>query len=463
MDSINEKKSTNTFPFESLHRFRTAVSPDIEKDSDYAAHSYDNRGRVSDMAASLQSKLGYFQTRLAASSFLSEAFSWQVKTAKTSDPDRLLAKADASADEKDFSVEIDTLATIRTAVSNRLASDDATVFETGTYSYTLTIGTDVTAVSIDIENEIGAPATNRSVLLSLERSINRLGLDVTATLTDTIVRDYNPYRENAYKDVSYLTVSSTTTGEDTAFSLLDTSGDLIESLGLDSVNSFGHKNQYRIDGTQAQSNSNNIDIASGKVSGYLLGTTDSGQNLKINVSPGKNALAFELTQIINDYNELIRWIDENDSVISPNLKTTLFKDLSSIATRDKSLKAKPAVNTDNAAAVHVDFATVLNLENKNTIDGDLADIGLTLNNDGTIDISEEFSASVTENLRQVHDALAGTNGFFTKISDAMENIHSRKESNYVFAFNSILSYDANGTNRRSIYKTNSSSIISFFA
>jgi hypothetical protein len=413
------------------------------------------------VADSLRSKLGLFQTRLASSSFLSDSFSWQVKTANTSDSGKLLAKASSTADEKDFSVEIDTLATLRTSVSEKLASDNATVFETGTYSYDLTVGTDSFGISIDIENKTGAPETNRSVLLDIERSINRLGVDVEAKLHDTKVKDYNPYRENAYKDICFLTITSKTTGEDIKFSLSDTSGDLIEKLNLDRITRFGHKNQYRIDGNQAQSNSNHISIESGNVSAWFSGTTDSGENLQINVKKGKTALASELTQIINDYNELINWIDDNESVISPSLKTSLFKDFSSIATRDRTLKVQTRNNTDKNASL--DFASAVNLENKNTIDKALSDIGLTLKNDGTIDIGNDFSAAVSRNLRDVYEALAGTNGFFTKISQAIDTIHDKNENNYVSAYNSILSYDANGTSRRSIFKTNSSSIISFFA
>ncbi|MCP3875163.1 MAG: hypothetical protein GY699_18665 [Desulfobacteraceae bacterium] len=463
MDSINEKKVAGTFPFESLNRFRNAIPLDTDKTSDYSARSFDNRGKISNIAGSLSSKLGYLQTRLTASSFLSDAFSWQVKTAKTSDPAKLLAKATSSAEEKDYSFEIDSLATVRTTNSNRLDSDDATDFKTGTYSFSLTIGTESTAIDVEIESPIGARATNRSVLLSVERSINRLGLDVAAELKDMKVRDYNPYRENAYKDISYLTISSNTTGEDIEFSISDTSGELIEDLGLDKVSQFGTKNQYRVDGAQSQLNSNNITVESDKVSAYLLGETQTDENLKISVEQGRHALASELSQIINDYNDLIGWIDDNDSVISPSLKKVLFKNLSSIVTQDQTLRVNSNGSSNNLGTSHVDFASAITLEKKNTIDRNLTDIGLALNNNGTIDIGDEFSTSVSSQLREVYDALAGTDGFFTKISEAIDTIHGKSESNYVFALNSILSYDANGTNRQSIYKSNSSSIISFFA
>jgi hypothetical protein len=53
-----------------------------------------------------------------------------------------------------------------------------------------------------------------------------------------------------------------------------------------------------------------------------------------------------------------------------------------------------------------------------------ADIGITLNTDGTLDIGDEFASLVSGNLRDV--------------------------------------YDANETNCQAIYKANSSNIISFF-
>ncbi len=467
MDSINENKVTEPFPFESLRRFRNTVAPDIDKTSQFSARSYDNRGRISDVAAALQSKLGYFQTRLSSSAFLSDAFSWQVKTAKSSDSSILLAKASSDAGEKDYSLNIDSLATARTAVSEHLVSDEVTEFETGTYSYTLTLDSETYSIDVDVENSDEAPLTNRSVLRDLERSINNLGIDVTARLVDTKVRDYNPYRENAYKDMSYLVISGVSTGDEIDFSLADTSGTLIEDLNLDRITQFGLENQYEVNGVSQSFDSNDITIESGRVGGYLLGITGLGENVQVNVKQGRTALSTELTQVIEDYNDLIRWIDDNESVISSTLKETLFKDLSSMAVQNKTVTLEPLEetdsDTDNKTSVQTGFSSELNLENSNSIDADLEDIGLMLNADGTLEISEDFAKSVTSNLRDVYDVLAGENGFFTKISDRIDTIHGKSESNYVFARNHVLSYDSEGTSRRSIYKANSAAIINIFA
>lgn len=462
MTSINENNSIGSFPFESLSLLRNNASLNTSGTTDYTTNSYDNRGRVSDIASSLKAKLGYIETRISSNSFLSSSFSWQVKTAKSSDPDRLLGIADSSALEKDYSIEVDSIAKSRTATSNRLASDEASDFETGTYSYSLTVGSDTYSISLDVENKIGDPATNKNILLGVERSINRLGLDVTAELKETQVRDYNPYRENSYKTMSYLTVSSSSTGDSNSFSLTDTSGTMIADLGLDTINSFGYENSYRLNGSQTSSDSNRIVVDTDKVDGVLLGTTDTNENLQIRIQDGRDELADELTAIIGDYNELISWIDDYDYVISKSLKTALFKNMSSISVQNDGVSLASSGTRRDVASV-TGFSTQLNLSDENTIDSDLKSIGLGLNNNGSLDITDEFASQVNGNLRKVHEALAGDNGFFSKIAEAIDTIQSKKESSYVFSLNSMVSYEPGSQNRNSVYKGNSSSIISFFA
>lgn len=462
MASVNENKTTGTFPFDSLHLLRPTAPLNSENSSRYTTQSYDNRSRISDIAAGLKSKLGYMETRISSSSFLSESFSWQVKTATSSDSDRLLGKADSTALEKDYSIEIDSIANPRTANSDRLASDDASGFETGTYSYSLTVGSTTYSISLAIENKIGDPATNKDVFLGIERSINRLGLDVTAELKEVQARDYNPYRENSYENMSYLTISSNSTGDGTSFILADTSGSMIEDLGLDSVNSFGYENRYRLNGTQTSSDSNQIVVNTGTVDGILLGTTGTGENLKIRVEDGRDKLTDELSSIIGDYNELIAWIDDYDYVISKGLKTTLFKEMSSVLLQNQSIALSSTGVRRNAASV-TGFSTELNIENKETIDSALQDIGLNLKNDGTLEITNDFANKVNSDLRKVHETLAGDDGFFTKIADAIDSIQAKKESSYVFSLNSMASYNQGAKSHQSIYRGNSSSIINYFA
>ncbi len=459
MDSINEKSNIDSFPFDSLRRFRNFVTPNIEKSSNFTAQSYDNRGRISDVASALRSKLGLFQTRMSSSSFLSDTFSWQVRTASTSDSGKLLAKALPAASEKTYSLEVDTIASARTAVSDRLVSDDRTSFDEGTYTYDVTVDDDTHSVEVVIEKNGGVLPTNRSVLLDIERSINKLGLDISATLHDISQPDYNPYRENAYKDMSYVSIASNDTGESIDFSIADTSGTLIETLNLDRVRQQGFQNQYRIDGDQGNSDSNNIVVESAKVSAYLLSTTRTGENLQISVTPGTQSLALGLEQIIGDYNELIQWLDDNDSVISPSLKTALYKELGSITLGNDTLKRSSAAN----GSVSTGFESIVSSDDDNSVDSDLAQIGLTLNDDGTLEIGEDFKTSVSSDLRGVWDALAGSTGFFTKISQAIDGIYEKNEAGYVYSRNSILSYNTDTGSANAIYQRNHSSLINLFA
>lgn len=461
MDSIKEKSSADPFPFESLRRFHNLVSPNIKSGSQFTARSFDNRGRVSDVAGELRAKLGAFRTRLSSSSFLSNEFAWQVKTATSSDTQKLLAKAGQASSEKTYSLEVTSLASSRQAVSDRLVSDERATLDEGTYTYDVTVGDDTHSVEVVIEKNNGVLPTNRSVLLDIERSINKLGLDITATLHDLSRQDFNPFREGGFKDWSYVSISSNDTGEKIDFSISDTSGILIESLNLDQIRQYGFQNDYQLNGDRIRKDDNEIVVETGKVTGYLLGTTDKGQNVRVSVKQGTLSLAGELEKIIEDYNEFIKWIDDNDSIISPSLKTSLFKELNSISLKNMTVKEEPIEDTD---ASHIGFATRVSHDGVNTVDDDLADIGLTLNNDGSISIEEEFSSFVSSDLKGVYDSLAGSNGFFTTVGEAIDAIHGKTEAGYVYHRNSVLSYDKDAEGSvRSIYQDNSSSIISLFA
>ena len=106
---------------------------------------------------------------------------------------------------------------------------------------------------------------------------------------------------------------------------------------------------------------------------------------------------------------------------------------------------------------------MLNLDAENTVDTSFSEIGLTLTPEGRIEVSGDFADAVAGQLKMVHETLAGENGFFTKISEALSRIQDQRTSQYVMAYNSVLSYSSEGTGRKSIYQESSGSIISFFA
>lgn len=462
MDGINDKKITDAFPFDALSTLsHTLPKSTPDEPSDYTARSYDNRGRLSDLAMSLQSRLGYFKKRVLSSSFLSESFSWQINTARTSDPDRLLAKAGSDSTEKDLSVDIEQLAGRRKTVSNRLDSNDAAGVESGTYGFSLQVNNDTYEIAVDVVNEAGSPATNRSVLMDIERSINRLGVDVEARLTDDKTKDYTPFRGNVYKDVSSLIIESKTTGKDTTFYLSDSDGTLIKDLGLNKMTHFGQQSKYSVDGSEAQSDSNEVTVDDGRVTAHLLAVSKEDQHLQINIQKGNPFLAQELENIIYDFNELINWIDENNYALSPSLKSGLFSGVSTGGTALGGIFK--ADKNDNNGTSGFGISPMVNQTSGTLFDEQFSHIGLKLNHDGTIDMVEDFTSYVSSDLKKVYDVLAGPDGFFSRISQAIDTIHDNNESNYVFAFNSVLSYTASGENRRSIYQSSIPGLINYFA
>ncbi len=457
MDAVTEKNLTSEFPFESLQRLRTNIAAFTEEEPGATTKAFDNRGRVSSFTSLLSSNLSSFQTRLKSSSFISDTFTWQIKTAVTSDPTGLLAKASQQAQDKDYSVSASRLASVRTVGTHKLDSDDATDFETGTYSFSLTDGDDQFSIDIEIDSPIGARATNKEVLSEIETAINRLPSNVEATLHESQVRDYNPFREDVYKEVVYLTLQSKSTGEDMDFTLADTSQTLIDDLGLNNIRSFGSNSQYSVNGESSSSSSNAISLDSGNLTAYLLKTTDTGESFAIKLEKDFQSLENELTDIITDYNDLIQWLDDNDEIINPGLKATILEDISSITVKNRNL-----MKVEDTSTLVGKLGSSAMVSNETIIDNELKKIGLGINSDGSLEITEDFSDALRADLKSVHDILAGTNGFFTKINASIDKIVGKSESNYVFSKNSVLSYDTT-VSARTLYQQNLEPLINVFA
>ncbi|MCP4022687.1 MAG: flagellar filament capping protein FliD [Desulfobacteraceae bacterium] len=457
MDAVTEKNSPSEFPYESIQHLKTSINSLIGDDTSITAKSYDNRGEISAFTTLLSSKLSSFQRRLATNSFISDTFSWQIRTTVTSDSSGLLAKSSWLAEDKDYTLGVDSLSTARSVGTDKLDSDDASEFTTGTYSFTLADGDDEFSIDIEVSSPIGDLMTNKEVLREIETAINRLPSNVRATLHESKARDYNPFRDGVYKDVAYLTIQSKTTGEDADFSLTDTTGNLIDTLGLDRIRTFGLGSRYTVNGQSNTADSNIVSIDNGKMAAYLLRTTDEDESFTIGIEKDFQTLNTELVNIISDYNNLMQWLDDNNQIINPGLKATLLKDIDSIAVNNKNLT--PVRDSSSMAGRLGSSAMV---KNEDIIDIELEKIGLSINSDGTLDVTDDFFNALRSDLREVHEVLAGDNGFFTKINSAIENIVDKTEGNYVFSRNSVLSYDPI-TGIQAAYRKTAQPLISFYA
>lgn len=469
MDPVNNNSVTASFPLDEIRRAGNRVSQAPVTSASYSSQSYDNRSRISETAQTLRANLGGFRTRITSNSFLTETFSWQARTADTSLPAKISPGAPASAEPDTYSLDISRPASGSSAQTQTLDSDDAADIETGTYSFTLAKGSDTWSIDLELENEADDPLTNKELLKEIAQAIEgrNTGLKVTVREYQTMDYEY----EGEYKSVSLLEISSSDTGEDATFSLADTSGSLIASMGLDRLRSFGRDAAYSVDGQAGTNSSNTITLGTDGTFGVITGATDSGENLTVRVRQGTQALAEDLEFLITEYNSLIQWINDNDSVINPTIKDTLFQGLDAAGLEDRTLSWNGNGDgnaTGQSGALRVDRQQVSTPSTLVTaggagIEADLEKIGLTLNNDGTLEINAGFDAAVQGSLQDVYDTLGGESGLFTKIGQAIDTIQESPEGQYVRSRAAVLSYSPDGSDNRPRFQASGSRLVNLFA
>ncbi|HCY87723.1 MAG TPA: hypothetical protein DHV36_21490 [Desulfobacteraceae bacterium] len=482
MDGVNENTGISTdFPFESVSKTQTPLV-ETETASDYTAESYDNRSDFSDLVASLTSTLDGFADTLSTSYFFSQEFSWITMTAKTSNSDVATAIAYEDAEENVWVLNAEELAQTRSHTTVSLASEDRSGFDSGTYEFDLTVDGTATAIEYTLDNDDTDPLTNHALLQELATVINGSGADVTATVSQVYKAVSAEYYddESGLETYSSLKVTAADSGSEESFFIEDTSGDLIDILGLGQTLTFGRNSEYTIDGEAFEFYSTTIDIDGDAVKAYLTGESDRADALgdvsasgitQIETEYGFEAASDHVVNVIGQYNDMISWIDENAYFISKSLKTELFSSFNSGVFDNQTVDfddngAKTFAVVDGEYKIYDNGGATPRVTDtdEDTLASRMAGIGLTLNNDGTLGIDSDFQTNFKSKFRQIYDTLSGDEGFFTKINAEIESIQASDEDRYVYTANHVLVYTADAaTTAKKIYQENVSTLISTLA
>ncbi len=448
MNSIGQITSkAGPFFIEALAHLKNRVVPPSQADSGLSVQSYDNRGKLADFLSQMRSRMERLQAGLAANSFLAGSFSRNHKMASVSDRSKVLASASDSAAEKEYSLAVNRLARSRSFVSRTFDSAGTTDLEAGTYSFDLTVGSRSYSLDVTIDKNVAGPDSNRDVLRKIQSVIAGKDENVEAVISESTVKDFTPYGENVFKEVASLQVSSVAEGKDVSFALEDTSGNLIETLGLDKIRTYGRSSEYSLNSSRAASATNTLSLDENNLTAVLLGET-AGSNVSIKVAGGVEAVEKELLSIIGDYNSFVEWIDGNRRFVSSRLKKDMLSGINSFAVRSRSLLPQ-----DDSEITTGDLSSVLQVKKAaDSLDLQFAEIGLTVNKDGRIDITDSFGATLVEDLETVHAAFAGEDGFFSRISSSIEILLSQGGSRYLEEKSQFLTYDAKGMSRDGIYR-----------
>ncbi|MCG8616585.1 MAG: hypothetical protein MI802_10245 [Desulfobacterales bacterium] len=482
MDGVNEDTGISTeFPFESVSRAKTPLI-ETETSSEYTAESYDNRSDFSDLVSSLSSTLEGFSGTLATSSFFSRDFSWLTMTAKTSNADVATAIAYEDAEENVWLLNVQELATTKSHTTVSLASDDRAGLESGTYEFALTVNGTATSIEYTLDNDDADPLTNDAMLQELATVLNGSGADVTATVSQVYKAVSAEYYvdESGLEKYSSLQLAAAGSGSDESFTIEDTSGDLIDMLRLGQALTTGRDSEYTIDGEAFEFYSTTIDIDGESVQAYLYGESDTADALadvtasgitQIETEYGFDAASDHVVNVIGQYNDMISWIDENAYFISKSLKTELFSSFNSGVFDHQTVDfddsaAKTFAVVDGEYKIYENSSAMPRVTDaeEDTLASQLAGIGLTLNNDGTLGMDSDFQTHFKSRFRDIFDTLSGDEGFFTKINEAIETIQASDEDRYVYTSNHVLVYSADAaTTAKKIYQENVSTLINTLA
>ncbi|MES1938662.1 flagellar hook-associated protein [Salinisphaera sp. T5B8] len=333
----------------------------------------------------LQSSFANFQSAAEA---LGKASLYEgVKTSV--EGDAFSAVASEKADPGSYSIEVDQLARSQSLVSAGQASVDEQIGNGGTI--TLSLGNSAGNVSETVDIELDAADSSLS---GIRDAINAADIGVNAS----IVNDGSgtPYR---------LVLSSNTTGTDSQISVSvaenndDGSTPLADLLDYDSAAGSGAMSetvaardaQLSVNGIAVVSQTNRVEEAIAGVTLTLSKTTTEPQSLT--ATRDTDAVKSALQKFVKAYN----------SVNSISDKLTAFdaeKEISGVLLGDSTARTaetrvRGALNTPISGG---------------TFSG-LAEIGISLQRDGTMEIDDEaLDEALANNLADVGQLMAGSDG-----------------------------------------------------
>ena len=315
------------------------------------------------------------------------------RTVSVSDSSKASAQVEDGAKTVQYSLDIDRLATAKTAQSVPLRSDSITDLSEGTHSFTLEVDDTIYELGITVVKSGSSPDTNKDVLQKLAHAISGTNINIEAFVSEGNRKVYSMLAENLTENIASLTVRTKETGDSTDFSLSDSSGgSILETLGLNSIAMYGKTSRYSLDATSGESDTNTVTSDSERLTIRFLDKT--ADSVTIRVSGGVDPVFNEISELIAAYNYYVSWFDSNSQYINPAVKEDMVEDISSIEER-------------------------------------LSSIGLVLADSGTVYITEEFENAIKTDIGTVRQTLTGADGFFTKVSSSLNVIMTHGALEYV--------------------------------
>lgn len=392
----------DTHPLEFFYRIPSAYIPSSTGQDGYlgsqAAESVTSRQYTAPAEEDLEAALSAFSGKTLS---LYESFhSFQFpendlpshyRSASVSDPEKMSAQAALDATPTNYLVDIDRLATAQTHRSRLLVSEETTDLAEGTYTFTLTVGDTTQSLDVKINKTGLDPDTNKDVLKKLGRRISQADDSLEAFVVEFPRKVYSTLSDNLTEKVVYLTVRNKNTGDSTHFSLEDDSGTIIDTLGVDHLAQAGQPAQYRLNSFLSGAEGNTAVTDNGKLTFEFSDTTRDP--VTVTVKAGLSPVREKIVDLLIAFNGYLSWLDENSFYFKPSLKTGILEEMDS--TRET-----------------------------------LESIGLRFDENGMIYATDKFDDTLLTDRALIRDALTGEDGFFSLMSQKLDEIMDNGIQNY---------------------------------
>lgn len=355
----------------------TVVSEVLQPQTQQVTQWQTEETTYKNQTTALQQLNTQLQTLLTDANNLNDPLgSFDAMDTAVSDASVLSASASTGAVAGTHTISVTSLATTSSEYSNEVASGSTAI---GTGAITLQVGSgSASTITVDSSDD---------TLTGLAAAINKQNLGVTASVITDAGGSRLTLVSNSSGAAGNITISGNTSG-----------------LSF-TVGSKGQDASLTVDGVPIDSSSNTVANAIPGITLNLMDTTSSPVTLQ--VSPDTSQAASAINTFVSDYNTVISNLNSQfTSGGSSGTTGTLMGDSAAEFVQSTLLgDATGGVSGNGAIA-------------------SLADLGITMNEDGTLAVdSTKLSTALTNNFQQVQNFFQATStGFAQKFSSDLNNL-----------------------------------------
>lgn len=311
----------------------------------------------------------------------------EARVAVSSAPDKIVATAFDRAPLQLHQEEISYLAQAQINTSKKLITTETPSLNAGDYTFDLTVGDDSVSIEVALVTTGNGADDNFDFLSKIGREImnNEERLEAYLTLST------EPDEDNVDQDMVALSIKAKETGRGITFDFTDTSGELIETLGINRISQGGGQARIYHDQRPYSPDYNALVVSEDKLALKLIKPTDRVENIK--VEKGLEAVLAQAKGLIDRYNGFLSFLKVNSKYINPNIRTGLRK-----------------LEEDHSQALHR--------------------IGLTSFGQENILTGDIFLNNLVTEPELIQEVLKAPEGFFTHVREALVSILGRDAGHY---------------------------------